>query len=117
MKKVFIFDEFGYQEFPEVEGMVEVDETLLARIGKDKMFNVENKCIVDYVKPVELVEKEKAEKYPYLVEKYIREKYTLSAELAILRQRDVKTAEFDEYNAYAEQCKIRAKNEIYGYVW
>lgn len=65
----------------------------------------------------EELEKRKSEKYPVLVERYIREKYTLSAELAILRQRDVKTAEFDEYNAYAEQCKERAKNEIYGYYW
>ena len=60
----------------------------------------------------EEIEKRKAEKYPALVEKYIREKYTLSAELAILRQREVKTAEFDEYNAYAESCKERAKAEI-----
>ena len=54
------------------------------------------------------------EDYPQLVEKYIREKYTLSAELAILRQRDVKTSEFDEYYAYAEKCKERAKVIIYG---
>lgn len=66
----------------------------------------------------EEIEREKAEKYPQLVEKYIREKYTLSAELAILRQRDVKTTEFDEYNAYAESCKERAKAEIFNiYGW
>lgn len=47
-----------------------------------------------------------------LVEKYIREKYTVSDELALLRQRDSKRAEFDAYNEYAEECKARALEEI-----
>ena len=51
--------------------------------------------------------------YGELVDRYIREKYSLSAELSILRQRDTKPEEFAEYNAYAEQCKAKAK-EILG---
>ena len=39
------------------------------------------------------------------IEKLIRERYSLSAELAILRQRDEKPDEFKAYNAYAEECK------------
>ncbi len=58
------------------------------------------------------LEKIKEQKYPLLVESYIRERYSLSAELAILRQRDSKPEEFEEYNAYAEECKARAKNEL-----
>lgn len=50
--------------------------------------------------------------YGELVESYIREKYSLSAELAILRQRDTKPEEFAEYNAYAEQCKAKAKEML-----
>lgn len=50
--------------------------------------------------------------YGTLVEKKIREKYSLSAELAILRQRDYKPIEFAEYNAYVEQCKAEVKAEI-----
>lgn len=49
------------------------------------------------------------EHYGELVELLIRKKYNVSAELAILRQRDEKPEEFAEYNAYAEQCKIEAK--------
>ena len=49
------------------------------------------------------------EMYDDLVDKLIRRKYSVSAELAILRQRDVKYAEFLEYNEYAENCKIEAK--------
>lgn len=40
------------------------------------------------------------------IEQLIRKRYSVSDELAILRQRDTKPDEFAEYNAYAEQCKI-----------
>lgn len=46
------------------------------------------------------------------VERLIREKYTMSDEIAILRQRDTKPEEFDEYNAYAERCKAIARSSI-----
>jgi hypothetical protein len=48
--------------------------------------------------------------YEERVEILIRQRYSISAEFAILRQRDTKPEEFAEYNAYAEQCKIEAKN-------
>ena len=60
----------------------------------------------------EEIAKRKEEDYYVMVEAYIREKYSLSAELAILRQRDVKIDEFNEYDVYAEFCKNRAKEEI-----
>ena len=47
-----------------------------------------------------------------LVEQYIREKYSVSDELAIQRQRDTKPEEFEEYFRYCEDCKIRAKQEL-----
>ena len=43
----------------------------------------------------------------------IRRKYTLSEELAILRQRDTKAEEFEAYNQYAEQCKKEIKESIF----
>ena len=52
--------------------------------------------------------------YTEYVDRLIRRKYSVSAELAILRQRDSKPEEFAEYNAYAEECKARAKREFYG---
>lgn len=58
--------------------------------------------------------KQKQAKYENLVEKYIREKYSLSNELAILRQANTKYTEFYEYNTYAEECKAKAKAEVYG---
>ena len=41
---------------------------------------------------------------------YIRERYTIDQEFAILRQRDTKPEEFAEYDKYCEECKARAKH-------
>lgn len=53
--------------------------------------------------------KEREAAYEADVEARIRERYSVSQELAILRQRDTKRDEFAEYNAYAERCKAEAK--------
>lgn len=50
--------------------------------------------------------------YPSLVDSKIRQRYSMSDELAILRQRDIKFEEFEEYNAYCEQCKAEARQEL-----
>ena len=47
--------------------------------------------------------------YGETVNGLIRRKYTLSEELAILRQRATKAEEFEAYNAYAESCKEEAR--------
>ena len=48
--------------------------------------------------------------YEEKVVELIREKYTIDDEFAILRQRDTKKAEFEEYFEFCEQCKLIAKN-------
>ena len=50
--------------------------------------------------------------YAHEIERRIRERYSLSAELAILRQRETKTEEYNEYFRYAEQCKAEVKAEL-----
>lgn len=50
--------------------------------------------------------------YEERVEQLIRERYSVSDEFAILRQRDTKEDEFNEYFAFCEECKTIAKNEI-----
>lgn len=50
--------------------------------------------------------------YPQLVESLIRERYTISQELAIHRQRDTKPSEFAEYNTFCEDCKALAKEML-----
>ena len=53
-----------------------------------------------------------AEEYASLVEAQIRKRYSISAELAILRQRDTKPEEFKVYNDYVEACKSLIRYEL-----
>ena len=50
--------------------------------------------------------------YENLIIKKIRKRYTVNQELAILRQREEKPAEFKEYNSFVENCKAEAKAEL-----
>ena len=50
--------------------------------------------------------------YSREIEKKIRLRYSLSAELAILRQRYTKVEEFNTYNDYVERCKAEVKAEM-----
>ena len=54
--------------------------------------------------------------YSQLVSQMIRTRYSINAELAILRQRDDpdKAEDFRIYNAFAEECKAAAKKIVYG---
>lgn len=54
--------------------------------------------------------KKLAQTYEQKVTYLIREKYSQDAEFAILRQRDTKPEEFEEYNNYCEECKNKVKN-------
>ena len=51
--------------------------------------------------------------YSEAVNDEIRKRYSVSQELAILRQRDTKPDEFAEYDAYCEEAKafVKAKKE------
>jgi hypothetical protein len=47
--------------------------------------------------------------YEQRVVNRIREKYSIDDELAILRQRDTKPEEFEQYNAFVEQIKAEER--------
>lgn len=49
--------------------------------------------------------------YDEAVNTKIREKYTESQEFAILRQKDAKPDEYEEYYAYCESCKDYVKQK------
>ena len=46
------------------------------------------------------------------IEKRIRLRYSVSDELALLRQREEKPAEFSAYHAYAEAVKAEVQKEL-----
>lgn len=50
--------------------------------------------------------------YEEKVNELIRARYSVSQELAILRQRDTKPDEFVEYNTFAERCKAEARQTL-----
>lgn len=51
-------------------------------------------------------------KYEDLIVSKIRERYSINQELAILRQRDSKPIEYQEYYNYVEKCKAEAKEVL-----
>lgn len=53
-------------------------------------------------------------KYKAKVETAIREKYSVSDELGIHRQKEVKPDEWAEYVTYCENCKALSRVEVYG---
>jgi hypothetical protein len=60
-------------------------------------------------------EKEPKPDYSDLIVGYIREVYSINDELAIQRQWDnsaEKKQEFNEYNAFCDDCKLKAKADI-----
>jgi hypothetical protein len=50
--------------------------------------------------------------YKEMVIARIRDVYSIDDEIAILRQRDVKPDEFEEYYTFVEQCKSEVKAEL-----
>lgn len=99
-----------------------IDETNTDRHGAQRYevydingianYAIVNGVLVERDKSAELAEIKTTIDYPQLVDNKIRTKYSVSAELAILRQRDTKPEEFAEYNAFCELCKAEAKTEL-----
>lgn len=61
-----------------------------------------------------VAEKEKTKRIEYKlqIDKLIREKYSINDEIAILRQRDTKTIEYEEYFDFVENIKQNVKSNI-----
>lgn len=72
--------------------------------------------IASYEETRESAEREYWSSIPYdeAVNNKIRERYSVSQEFAILRQKDEKPEEYAEYFAYCEECKafVKSKKEV-----
>lgn len=96
-----------------------IDETNTDRHGAQRYqvydehgianYAIVNGALVERDKTAETAKFKTTIEYPQLVESKIRTRYSVSAELAILRQRETKPEEFAEYNAFCEACKAEAK--------
>ena len=85
--------------------IVEIDDKYADCVASD--FNEDLSFSIDKYKSRK--ETEAKIEYENKIVSLIRKKYSLNQELAILRQRNAKTEEFAEYNAYVESCKARIK--------
>ena len=86
----------------------------LHRIGSEAYFKraiIGTADLSEYEEVDELPKYTDAE-YSERVNALIRERYSDSEELSILRQRDEKPTQFAEYYTYCEECKKRAKAEL-----
>ena len=100
------------------EGSYTIKHTVTDDEGKEttteEVFTVEMKKIVQSWN----YEKVERPDYSELIVGYIRERYSLNDELAIQRQWDnsaEKKAEFNEYNAFCDDCKLKAKADLSEY--
>lgn len=66
---------------------------------------------LDNFEEVDSVPEPEDTSYNDRVNELIRRRYSLSEELAILRQREEKPEEFAEYYGFAERCKQEAKRK------
>lgn len=58
------------------------------------------------------IQKEREQRYKNRIEELIRRKYSVSDEIAILRQQHLKTKEYSDWDNYVEECKLQAKVEF-----
>lgn len=66
----------------------------------------------EYIPPTPPAPQPYVPTYSELVEQKVAERYTIPQEIAIIRQRNTKPDEFDEYFRYVEQCKEEARQEL-----
>lgn len=84
--------------------------TEAVKVEKERSYYTCDLVVNESPNKAELIERQ----YESKVSALIRKKYSLNAELAVLRQRDTKPEEYQAYNDYAEQCKSLVKQEMQG---
>lgn len=92
--------------------VISTDGKTIHIIGTDtfgKSFFPARYPIEKYEEVDEIPQTTNTKAYEDKVDSLIRNRYSLSEELGILRQKDVKKAEYDTYFAFCEQCKAEAK--------
>lgn len=85
------------------------------RVGTETYFKKAIVLPTDTVADFEEVEelpKYTRQEYKEKVRELIKLKYSIEDEIALYRQRDIKSEEFDEYYKYCEECKVKAKIEL-----
>lgn len=103
------FSDYEIQLEPYNYTIVEVPNDVC--VSKLEYSDFENN-VFNYEKYKLKLDSEKMQNYGNLVEKYIREKYSVSQEMSLLRQQALKPGEFTVYTEFCENCKKKAKAEL-----
>lgn len=94
---------------------VEVSKPIMVKIGLHRcIINPTHEHLIEAgyeIREVEYEEVSYKPTYEERVVELIRLRYSPDQEYAILRQRDRKPEEFEEYDNYCEECKAIAKEE------
>lgn len=85
------FSDIAYSDFDNIEGKYIFN---ISKFNLRKQAEKEKEIIINY---------------KTLIDELIREKYSINDEIAILRQRDTKTNEFNEYFEFVENIKQRVR--------
>lgn len=88
---------------------------LVHRIGTDDYFRHSTALPSDTADEFEEVDELPSyteEEYKAKVRSLIAMRYTIEDELAIQRQKDAKPVQYAEYDAFCEDCKLRAKEAL-----
>lgn len=104
-----LFDDETLSKPPYNYTKVEIDDKYSDCIGAD----FDDNLTLNYDKYEARKQKENENEYENKIVSLIRQRYNINQELAILRQRDTKPLEYQEYFDYVEQCKAEVKNEYY----
>ncbi len=95
-----------------VQLSAEIENGYIHRIGTDNYYKsiimLPNDTI-DMFEEVSEIPKYTRQEYVEKVRELIKERYAIEDEIALYRQKDVKAKEFEEYNQYCEDCKVKAK--------
>ncbi len=104
----------GFVPYNNAEGTLPeyTDEQIMEMLLQGNIESDENGRPVVVPRPAPTAEQKQAQ-YERRVDGLIRELYTVSQELAILRQQESKTEEYQVYYAYCEECKAKARVEVY----
>ena len=83
-------------------------------IVKDMLTGIETEVDDIILDPIVLTAEQLEQQYKDRVVSLIRDNYTADDEFAMIRKNiaGINTAEFAEYNTYAEGCKAQAKAEF-----
>lgn len=91
------------------------DEQIMAMLSQGNVVTGNDGKPIVVTRPEPTAEEKQAQ-YERRVDELIRSKYTLSQELAIIRQQATKSEEYQAYFDYCEECKAKAKAEVYNEV-